>query len=73
MVSCSCGKVMDKVPEWLSVVSVEFVCNNCPNRKVKNIASVTLEPDLAHTAKIEAAKHTEEDEDAEGEVEEEAD
>lgn len=62
MVTCSCGKVMDKVPDWLSVVTVEFVCNNCPNRKVKNIASVTLEPDLAHTAKIDAAKHTDEDE-----------
>lgn len=70
MVSCSCGKVMDKVPEWLSVVSVEFVCNNCPNRKVKNIASVTLEPDLAHTAKVESAT---EEEDPDADVEEDED
>jgi hypothetical protein len=44
---------MDKVPEWLSGVQVEFVCNNCPNRKVKNIASVTLEPEIAPTASLE--------------------
>ena len=44
MVYCSCGKALDKVPGWLQAVSVEFVCNNCPNRKTKNIAFISLEP-----------------------------
>ncbi len=45
MVTCSgCGKVIDKVPEWLSGVTAEFICNNCPNRQTKNIAFVNLEP-----------------------------
>jgi hypothetical protein len=35
---------MDKVPDWLQAVTVEFVCNNCPNRKTKNIAFISLEP-----------------------------
>jgi hypothetical protein len=65
MVYCGCGKPMDKVPDWLSGVQVEFVCNNCPNRKVKNIASVTLEPEIAPTARLEPT------EDPEAEIEEE--
>lgn len=44
---------MEKVPDWLSAVTVEFVCNSCPNRKVRNIASVTLEPEIAPTSKID--------------------
>ena len=65
MVYCSCGKPMDKVPEWLSGVQVEFVCNNCPNRKVKNIASVTLEPEVAPTARLDAPEVAEEEEEEE--------
>lgn len=42
-VLCVCGKPIDKVPEWLAGVKVEFVCNNCPSRKTRNIAFVTLE------------------------------
>lgn len=45
MVICACGKTLDKVPAWLDGVKVEFVCNNCPNRKLKNIAFITLEND----------------------------
>lgn len=46
MIQCSsCGKTLDKVPDWLRSASVEFVCNNCPNRQAKNIAFVTLEPE----------------------------
>ena len=67
MVYCSCGKPMDRVPEWLSGVQVEFVCNNCPNRKVKNIASVTLEPEVALTAKLGADEPPVEGEEAEEE------
>ncbi len=43
MVQCACGKVIDKVPSWLSVVQVEFVCNNCPKRQLKKITQVQLE------------------------------
>ncbi|MDH4387384.1 MAG: hypothetical protein QE269_01520 [Fimbriimonas sp.] len=42
MVSCTCGKSIDKVPNWLQSAKVEFVCNNCPNRQTKNIAFVSL-------------------------------
>ncbi len=43
MVQCGCGKVLDKVPSWLTGVQVEFVCTNCPNRQVKSITQVSLE------------------------------
>ena len=44
MVRCnSCGKAMEKVPDWMAAVTVEFVCNNCPNRHTKNIAFISLE------------------------------
>ena len=45
----SCGKVIDKVPNWLSDVNAQFVCNNCPNRQTKNIAFMTLEPEVPAT------------------------
>lgn len=45
MITCStCGKVIEKVPEWLAGTKADFVCNNCPNRQAKNIAFVSLEP-----------------------------
>lgn len=43
MVNCACGKPLHKVPTWLAGTTVEFVCNNCPNRTVKAITQVTLE------------------------------
>lgn len=43
MVQCSCGKQLDKVPTWLAGTTIQFVCNNCPNRTVKAITQVTLE------------------------------
>ena len=53
MVHCSaCGKPIDKVPDWLSVAKVEFICNNCPNRQMKNIAAISLELDSAPTARL---------------------
>ena len=70
MVYCSsCGKPMDKVPDWMAGVTVEFVCKNCPNRKIKNIASVTLEPEIAPTSKLELEEPEgpEEEEEAEAE------
>lgn len=44
MVNCTCGKTLDKVPSWLAGTTVQFVCNNCPNRTVKAITQVSLEP-----------------------------
>lgn len=46
MIQCSsCGKPIDKVPDWLRGTKVDFVCNNCPNRQAKNIALITLDPE----------------------------
>jgi hypothetical protein len=45
MVTCSCGKTIDKIPVWLSRAKVEFVCKDCPNRHHKNIATVSAEID----------------------------
>ena len=42
---------MDRLPDWLAAVNVEFVCNNCPNRQTKNIAFISLEPNLPAAAK----------------------
>jgi C4-type Zn-finger protein len=47
MIQCKCGKTIEKVPHWLQGVEVEFICNNCPNRSTKNIAFVSLEPEVA--------------------------
>ena len=42
MVYCSCGKGIDKVPDWMASITVEFVCKDCPNRQTKSIAFVQL-------------------------------
>ena len=51
MVNCSCGRPIDKVPDWLKSAQVEFVCNNCPNRQLKNIAFVDLDAGLKSPGK----------------------
>ena len=43
MVLCACGKPLDKVPTWLSSVTIEFICNNCPKRNIKSITQLTPE------------------------------
>lgn len=43
MITCKCGKTIEKVPDWMQGINVEFICNNCPNRQTKNIAFVALE------------------------------
>ena len=54
MVYCSgCGRAIDKMPDWLTGVNVEFVCTNCPNRQTKNIAFVDLEAGLKTTPKAD--------------------
>lgn len=45
MVKCSCGKPLDKVPDWLTSVNVQFICNNCPNRDYQNIAHAKFPPE----------------------------
>lgn len=53
MVVCSsCGKPMERVPDWMASIDVQFACNNCPNRQLKNIAFVNLDATPV-TAKIE--------------------
>jgi len=53
MIHCStCGKPIEKVPDWLRTAKVEFVCNNCPNRQTKNIAFVSLELEAPPVAKL---------------------
>lgn len=52
MVYCTCGKQIDKVPDWLQIVNVEFVCNNCPNRHTKNIVFANFDTSLPAEAKI---------------------
>lgn len=66
MIQCTtCGRTLDKVPNWLSSASVVFVCNNCPNRQAKNIAFLSLESDApkakADDAEVEGALDDEED------------
>jgi hypothetical protein len=67
MVTCSCGKTIEKVPNWIQSVTVEFVCNNCPNRHTKNIAILSMEVE-ANAAKLEAAKELELEEEEEEEL-----
>ena len=47
MVKCDCGRIIDKIPTWLSAVKVDFVCNNCPNRQVKPISQLHAEQQLS--------------------------
>jgi len=64
MITCKCGKTIEKVPDWMQGIDVEFICNNCPNRQTKNIAFATLDPTLPSAAKLD------DDDDEEMDVEE---
>jgi len=55
MVYCSCGKGIDKVPDWMAAIKVEFVCKDCPNRQTKSIAFVQLGDAPTVEAPAEAA------------------
>ncbi|MCX7800688.1 MAG: hypothetical protein N2109_10135 [Fimbriimonadales bacterium] len=59
MVYCSCGKPIEKIPSWMQRVRVEFVCNNCPNRKHLNITAVDLSRVIQSTANQEAPEDLE--------------
>lgn len=58
---------MVKVPAWLTGVQVEFVCNNCPDRKTKNIAFISLEPTTPAAAPAEGLEEPDEDTDDDSE------
>ena len=54
MIQCSsCGRPIEKVPDWLQTTKVDFVCNNCPNRQTKNIAFLSLETAAPALPKVE--------------------
>lgn len=69
MIQCKCGKTIEKLPTWLATANVEFVCNNCPNRQTKNIAFVSLEPNLPGAAKADGDLDVEDIADEEAEEE----
>lgn len=69
MITCKCGKTIDKVPDWMQSIQVEFVCNNCPNRQTKNIAFAALELEAPAAAKIEDEEEVDVEEVAEEDVE----
>lgn len=44
MVKCSaCGKEIEHVPNWFNAVQVLLICNNCPNRDLRNISEIKLD------------------------------
>jgi hypothetical protein len=55
MVTCVCGKNIEKIPDWLQGVQADFVCNNCPNRQTKNIAVMSAEIDQRIAGGLKAA------------------
>lgn len=63
MVTCKCGKTIERVPDWFQAVNVEFVCNNCPNRKQRASAFFTTEasPELPNMAIGEGVEELEEE------------
>lgn len=62
MVQCKCGKPLELVPAWLAGIKVDFVCNNCPDRKTTSIAHVILESASEETkANSKAEKHTDDE------------
>jgi hypothetical protein len=68
---------MERVPDWMAGIDVQFACNNCPNRQLKNIAFVSLETAAPATAKIdlepdEAADSSDIDADADADAEADA-
>lgn len=67
MVKCSCGRSIEKLPDWMAGIKVDFVCNNCPNRQTKNIAFVNLDPILNPSAKLDNEPEIDEKDDADDE------
>lgn len=61
MVKCVCDKSIDKIPDWLSSVQVDFVCTNCPRRQVKTISQLHAEQTAA-AGKVEEPTNLDMDE-----------
>lgn len=69
MITCKCGKTIEKVPDWMQSINVEFICNNCPNRQTKNIAFAALELEIPSAAKLDDEEEIDVEEVAEEDVE----
>ena len=69
MITCKCGKTIDKVPDWMQSIQVDFVCNNCPNRQTKNIAFAALSLEPAPSAKLDDEEEIDVEDVAEEDVE----
>lgn len=59
---------MERVPDWMQSVTVEFVCNNCPKRSLKNIAFLNVESIIAPVSAKAPADLEEIDEPEDAEV-----
>lgn len=44
---------MERVPDWMRSVTVEYACNNCPKRQTTNIAFINLDPTIPASAKAD--------------------
>lgn len=58
---------MEKVPDWMASIDVQFACNNCPKRQLQNIAFVNLDPTVPAAAKATIDEDMIEDEEEEEE------
>ncbi|MBI1756069.1 MAG: hypothetical protein HY248_05325 [Fimbriimonas ginsengisoli] len=56
MITCKCGKTLDKIPDWMASITVDFICNNCPNRQAKNLPFVTIEAEPPSISKLAAQR-----------------
>lgn len=71
MVKCSlCGKEIEKIPTWMQDIDVPYICTNCPNYNLRNIATIDFMTEILkkppETAKaVEEAEPEQDHEDAE--------
>lgn len=57
MVRCSiCQKPIEKLPEWLSGTTIQFVCLNCPKKQNKNPAYILPSKDIISLEEAELLK-----------------
>ena len=54
MVKCSfCGKEIDKIPSWMQSIDVPYVCTNCPNNNIRNIATIDFMTEILKKPPVE--------------------
>lgn len=47
MVTCNeCGEPISKIPHWLSIVAVRFVCEECRSKHAKTLPTIDLDADV---------------------------